>query len=293
MAQYPVEDSAGILEGVNYLLSGPAGLGQNFQGFADYNQVKIRPTGRAPYVLPNNTTLDPSFYISLTVTGITPVDVDPGTGETRQIQVNFTASPAYTNAPFQYGDRLTISNTVATGPDPDFFNGTYTVLSSTTTSVTLFTRNPFTWPSYSSGGTVGRNFDNTTVSTDCNSFVTIYGPTDRVFISNQLRCDFTYNYSTASTFDVVLQINRYRGFPEGNDFIFYLDGLVSQQTYPYTADPAKTGTFNAIFTTAIDSPSFGYYWYICEIKFVKKTGDVTPGVFTAGLRSLTAQVIKE
>ena len=38
MAKFPVEigDSEGIIDSVNYLLSGPGGLGQNFQGFSDY-----------------------------------------------------------------------------------------------------------------------------------------------------------------------------------------------------------------------------------------------------------------
>ena len=48
-----------------------------------------------------------------------------------------------------------------------------------------------------------------------------------------------------------------------------------------------------IFTTVLDKPGFGYYWYICEVRFDIVSGDVTPGVFTTGLRSLTAQVIKQ
>jgi hypothetical protein len=94
-----------------------------------------------------------------------------------------------------------------------------------------------------------------------------------------------------------LQINRYRGVIDDRtaqqDFRFLLDGLVSEQTFSYTADSTKTGTFNSIFTTAIDSPSFGYYWYICEITFKPLASDVKPGTFETGLRSLTAQVIKE
>jgi hypothetical protein len=288
MAQFPVEDSAGILEGVNYLLSGPAGLGQNFQGFSAYDPVYVRPTGRAPFVLAGTSTLDPSFYINWPITNIVPIDLD-GSGETNKITVTFTASPAYTNPPFQYGDVLTVD-----GVDDPFYDDTYTVFESTATTVTLFTSQRYAWPAYVSGGTIGRDYNDTLVSTDCNALVTIYGPTDRVFISNQLQCDFTYDYGSASTFDVVLQINRYRAFPTGTDeFRFYLDGVVTEQTYNYTADSSKTNSFNAIFTTAIDAPSFGYYWYICEIKFQNKTGDVTPGVFTAVLRSLTAQVIKE
>ena len=49
MAQYPVADSAGIIEGVNYLLSGPTGLGQNFDGFNSIKPAYITSYFRAPF----------------------------------------------------------------------------------------------------------------------------------------------------------------------------------------------------------------------------------------------------
>ena len=33
MSQYPIVNRDDLIDGVNYLLSGPSGLGQNFQGF--------------------------------------------------------------------------------------------------------------------------------------------------------------------------------------------------------------------------------------------------------------------
>ena len=36
-------------DSVNYLLSGPGGLGQNFQGFSDYNQGQITGNERIPF----------------------------------------------------------------------------------------------------------------------------------------------------------------------------------------------------------------------------------------------------
>ena len=291
MSQFPVEDSAGILEGVNYLLSGPAGLGQNFEGFADYVPVFVRPTGRQPFVLPIDTTLDPSFYLDIPINNVVAVDSEI-------IEVTFTTP--FATAPFQFGDRIRLENVVDTPTitSDTVFDGSYTVFSCTATEVQLYDPgNSYDWPTYVSGGNLLRDFTNTLVSTDCNARVTIFGPTDRVFISNQLQCNFTYDYTSGGAFDVVLQINRYRGVIDDRtaqqDFRFLLDGLVSEQTFPYTANSTKTGTFNSIFTTAIDSPSFGYYWYICEITFKPLTSDVEPGTFEAGLRSLTAQVIKE
>jgi hypothetical protein len=59
-----------------------------------------------------------------------------------------------------------------------------------------------------------------------------------------------------------------------------------------------------IFTTVLDQPSFGYFWYIVDVYFstydltdpenpVAYPGDAAPGIMTVGLRSLSAQVVKE
>ena len=60
-AKYPVElsDQEGIVDAVNYLLSGPAGLGQNFAGFSSYSPVYVTGNFRIPY-----TQVDPaSLYV--------------------------------------------------------------------------------------------------------------------------------------------------------------------------------------------------------------------------------------
>jgi len=53
MAQFPVLTAQGILEAINFLLSGPSGIGQNFDGF--YSTVPTYATGNyvSPYVTPN------------------------------------------------------------------------------------------------------------------------------------------------------------------------------------------------------------------------------------------------
>jgi hypothetical protein len=48
-----------------------------------------------------------------------------------------------------------------------------------------------------------------------------------------------------------------------------------------------------IFTSAIDSPSFGYYWYILELAFEVLSGDLTINTVSTDLRGLTAQVVKQ
>ena len=107
----------------------------------------------------------------------------------------------------------------------------------------------------------------------------------------------------ASEFDIVVQINRYAGFvnqKNTSDYLFTFDKTVSQQVFTYSTTASGTvSPGQVIFTTVLDQPSFGYWWYICEVSFNNQDqngnsypGNAEPGVFTAGLRSLTAQVIK-
>jgi hypothetical protein len=300
MAQYPIEsgDQEAISEGLNYLLSGPAGLGQNFQGFSAYLPAYLRPSFRQPWDLPIDSTLNPSVYLAIPINNIT-VPVNPG----RQIVLTFTTAQA--TAPFEYGDRLDVVGVVAAGVDPDFFNGGYTVFSSTTTEVTLFTSGTFTWPAYVSGGTVGRNYlDGTAMDTECNARVTVSGPTDQVFVSAQLDLEWEYDCTTATDYNVVIAITRLRGFPTdtpgSNDYLFKDTVLVSEKSFAKSVT-AGTGTQNleSVFTTVLDGPNldFGYYWYILTVKFVMPQTtppfDTTIGRATTRLRSLTAQVIKQ
>ena len=60
MSQFPVEfsskDSEGLVEAVNYALSGPAGLGQNFSGYSDSYAGWLRGNIRTPSVQAGYTT---------------------------------------------------------------------------------------------------------------------------------------------------------------------------------------------------------------------------------------------
>lgn len=51
MSKFPVtsSDDSGIIGALNYLLSGPSGLGQNFEGFSNYNQGQITGNERTPF----------------------------------------------------------------------------------------------------------------------------------------------------------------------------------------------------------------------------------------------------
>jgi hypothetical protein len=409
MAQFPIVSQEGLFEAVNYLASGPAGLGQNFDGFSAYQPAYMTGQFRQPYTVSTATTSIPQWYVApINITAINPIFITTGTTTTQFIEVFFTAQP---KIPFSQGDsifidgvidnnsgvptdnaHLTLSgNRVAvtatttfknisptiisgsgTGPisldialytttattystgttvstntyitvntdDNDdyidgngfvpgnqlkvtgnllggttpandltitlnsvssFYNDSYTsgVLLCSTSSVILQTRNLYAWPTYISSGTIQKNQSAGAVSTDANARVTVQGPTQIVFISSQLTLDFTYTCSTASTFDVLVQINRYRGFIDtagqgAVDYLFDYEATVSEQSHSYSSTSSGSASAGQnIFTTVLDQPSFGYFWYLAEVVFNPKTGNAKPETFTVGLRSLTAQVIKQ
>ena len=268
-AKYPVEisDQEGIVDAINYLLSGPAGLGQNFDGFSDYNPAYLTGTFRAPFTVPITTTPPPTLYQAPINIGNITVPANPGA------IIDVTYSSAQSPVPFAEGDTVTISGVTPSFYDDDYRRG---VLEPTSTGVVVQYTSELTWPAYVSGGTIEKNASNTDVSTDCNGRVTVYGPTDKVFLSAQLNLDFTYDCTTASEWDIRIKIDRYAGFPTttagDNEFLFDLDTngnpVVSEQVTHYSESAAGTsGNVEYIFTTVLDQPSFGYYWYILDIVF--------------------------
>ena len=297
MSQFPIEigDDAATNEAVNYLLSGPAGLGQNFQGFSAYLPAYVRPSGRQPWDLPVTVgdpptaqPLNPSIYLDIPINNIT---ASPNPGQ----EIVLTFNTPLATAPFQYGDSVDLA-----GVTPSFYNDAYTVFSCTTNDVTLFTAGTYTWPAYVSNGSVGRNYMNYPNSTDCNARVTVTGPTDQVFVSAQLDLSYEYECFNNISYDVVVRISRGKGFPDttpgSNDYLFADFITISEKTFTKTVTVGSgTDTLEAIFTTVLDGPNldFGYYWYILEVEFVALITDVTIGRATTGLRSLTAQVIKQ
>lgn len=277
ISKYPLElsDEEGITDAVNYLLSGPAGLGQNFDGFSDYNPLYIRPTFARPFTLPVTTTLAPYWYLRLVATAATPTPSNP----TNQITIDFTNIYGWTTPPFQFGDRLRLSGFVASGVDPDFWNGSYYVFSSTPTSVTLYTSGTYTWPAVVTFGSIVRDFVDYAVSTDCIAEVVVDSYTQRVFITAQV--EFTYDvqfesipplpaYFTSQNWDIVIQVNRYSiGRNENGNQVYSFQKTVSQKILSETYGAPGAGEGSATFTTVIDQQlNFGSYAYILEIAFV-------------------------
>jgi len=303
MSQYPVQDEAGLYEGVNYLLSGPSGLGQNFAGFSAFNESWITGNFRLPYGQDSEASL---YVAPIALSNAEQLD-------SRTIRYTFAAAQA--QPPFSLGNGLTV-----TGITPSSYNSSSLraagasilqigVIQCTTTSVTVRTRAPVaSLGSYVSGGeisfVVAGNYDDSAYnSTDCNARVTVTGGTDRVFISAQLNQLITYDVlSGPSEFRVWVAINRYKGYtnedPINPDYLFEFERpSVARKIYTYTG-LTGTGTLpelETIFTAVVDQPVPGYYWYLVEVVYeYPAEGGVEVQVLKAetNLRSLSAQVVK-
>jgi hypothetical protein len=288
MPSYPVADDQSIREGLDYLLSGPAGLGQNFQGFSSSDVGYVTGNFRLPY---GSTTPVP-LYVAPISLGTSQV-LTPG----NMWQLTFAS--AQPTAPFTLGSPI-----VVTGAADSFYNGSYQPIGAvicTTTAVTA--RTVGFYPGYPSttGGTVKFSVINLgEVSTDCNARVNVTGGTDRVFVSGQFTAKISYSGSVSSNLTYTVAINRYVGFenddPVNPDYRFLFDKTIAQQVYSGGSYSGLTGTGtitqSTVFGTVVDNPPIGYYWYILELRFDRSVGDVEITQCETGLRSLSAQVVK-
>jgi hypothetical protein len=318
MSKFPVEsnDSEGMRDAVNYLLSGPGGLGQDFAGFNDYEDPWARnaagdPEPKVPAYLTGNFrapfTQTPAvaklFVSAIGVSNAEQID-------SRTVKYYFAGAPL-ASVPFAVGNGLTIY-----GITPSTFNssslrnagssiGAIGVIECTTSYVIVRTRAPIETPlgTYVSGGNIEySSTDIGYVSTDCNARVAVTGGTEKVVVGGQLDQIISYEcFDPTVDFQVTVSINRYNGFPTNDpvnpEFLFDVQyPPVVSKTYTFTG-LSGTGTLpmiETVFTPVIDQPPPGYYWYILEVRFdLIDAGyvEVTQDEFR--LRSLLAQSVKQ
>jgi hypothetical protein len=288
MAQFPIaiDDQEGLVDAVNNLLSGPSGLGQNFAGFSSYTPAWLTGNFRVPYT--QNTLAD--LYVA-------PIPLSQSEmldGRTWK----FTFATEQAVPPFANGNGIEVA-----GSENSFYNdvyGTIGVTECTTTYVIARTSTSYAVVAPSPGGEVFLVTGTSAISTDANARVTVTGGTDRVFISAQIDNTIEYAVTTApATLTYTVEINRYYGFPNNDptnpDFVFNYSGTVAQKIYNFT-QLTGSGTVpqqETIFTALLDQPAIGFYWYILELsfEFTSGTGQVITSEF--GLRSLSAQVVKQ
>jgi hypothetical protein len=295
MSKFPVEisDKEGIVDAVNYLLSGPQGLGQSFSGFSASDPGFVTGNFRVPYGATSG--------VKLYVPPIALSTAEMLDGATYK----FTFAAAEPTPPFKLGNNIEVA-----GVADSWYNDSYTqigVIECTTTYVVA--RGSGTFYEIvppSTGGTVTRETAGSFISTECNAKVTVTSATDRVFISGQINNLISVAATTTSTLMYQVLINRYRGYPNTDPtnpgFLFDLDGVnatIAYRDYTFQIDPVAPVNYpllpetDTIFASVIDSPGPGYYWYILEILFQPAGGDVQPEYSETYYRGFTAQVVKQ
>lgn len=368
MSQYPLDTKTDLVEAVNYLLSGPGSLGQNFQGMSavgldavtseyQYGPIQTYLTGmtipgsleyRTPAELPGAVDYPadplapgPNYPIwntlpgGLPIIGITPIT---STGHKIEVIVTIGTLVDESQTPFANGQQIVLS-----GVTPSSYDGTYTVvdyLPSATLSpfvVTLFSETEQTWDAYTSGGvvTINDNFTGTAQQrffTGNQAVVSVSGPSDRVFVSSQMNDLIVYTYTKFQAIlaynpKLELQLNRYKAvsattLPDIGTQAIYASAIDNAGTYAgfnwvfdknivtvaeiinwdvlgsqvYTNDLG-----DVIFNNVIDNPGIGVYLYAFQISMEISNRDLAPntgaillvGASTTGVRSFTAQVIKQ
>lgn len=313
MAQFPVSDSAGVIEGVNYLLSGPSGLGQNFDGYKSFVPEYVTSYFRAPFVLPKDpANADRTKWLTspISISTITPIDEF-------NFQVNFAS--AQPTPPYSIGQGCFITGSTASGSDPGFYNAYWTppgVVTCSTTNVVIRTNQAYTLPT-GTGGFIRLDASDTYVSTAGNGRVQVFGPNDRVFVTGEINFDYDYTSDSAGSQDVYVAINRYVGFidtqdPVNNELRFLGPDTIVEKRRIVPIPGSGTGTITnqeVSFTTVIDSPTYtvkengqnvikgyGFYWYLLELYFDSSNSSgatVLPTQVTTNYLNFTAQVIKQ
>lgn len=298
MSKFPVEksDEEGQVDAVNYLLSGPAGLGQNFSGksFQAVGDV-FTASPRGP------------FTTSLGSTSLYVAPISLSTSEMLdEVTYKFTFSTPEIVPPFNLGCPVVVSG--VTDPTYDQIFSPIGVVECTTTYVIVRSDIPITVVSPSTGGTVEFNvvFSVDGIITDCQATATVTSPTDSVFLSGQIGFAFVYDCISDSTLYVAVSIFRQKIINVGSPSkpIYTTDDGVTlfNQIFDYTLSTGATGTenINAIFTSFIDQDNasgvpvtIGNYLYSLRIDFTTLDGTVHVTTVGAQTRTLTCQVVKQ
>jgi len=318
MAQFPVSDDQGIIDGLNYVLSGPVSLGQNFTGFTSSDIYDFTGAYRPPFALINTST-DHIPMVKMYVAPIALSTSEMLDGRT----LKFTFATPQADPPFVVGQGCEVEGVADSFYNDQFFNPGIIECTTDYLIVRLLSEYPLR-PS-SAGGTLrfnivewGQN------STDCNGKVTVTSPTDRVFITAQLNNKIVVNSEVDGSCYYIVKLNRLTGFPNNNpinpDYLFDDSVTLASKTviltnptgtmleinpdwnpvvpvdgvYPVVSVPVKTGEFDVetLFASVLDQPGPGYYWYLVEIEFVANGTPLEIDACQLSLRSFTSQVVK-
>jgi hypothetical protein len=260
MATYPIGggDEQGLLEAVNYVASGPSGLGQYNVGFNKSTNAWITGNFRLPY---SNTTFTRTYVAPIALSTSEWLD---------DLTWKYTFTTPQAVAPFTIGNNITVS-----GVTPSDYDGTFSrvgVVECTTTYVIARASGPYPNPGTTgTGGTVSLEViyfdfpttgDYITISTDCNGILSVVGPEDYVnlsaFITRQNALGISGKVvepGSNGNFGFAVQLNRYKAFNSGTaanpQYFYEFDTTVAEQTQQLFL----TGGLGQILTLSIDATS--------------------------------------
>jgi len=288
MPQFPVSDAQGIQDGLNYVLSGPSGTGQNFSSFGSGDLGDLTGNFRPPYTIYNATTTP---AVDLYVAPISLSTAEMLDGRTWK----YTYTTPLAQPAFQLGQPITVL-----GVANPFYDGTFTtigVIESTTTYVVARSQETYTVVANSTGGTVELNSMAARISTDCNAKVTVTSAQDRVVLSAQLNNTIYVDPANLpGTLEYKVEINRYVASPTNDvanpDYRFAYESTVISKTLDLAVTVSQQSPEETLFINFIDQPGPGYYWYILEVTFTDLAGGQIVTNSQVDLRSFTAQVLK-
>ena len=242
MASYPITggDDANLLEAVNYVASGPSGLGQQLEGFSSYTSTNLTGNFRVPF-----TATGAKLYVA-PIPLATAEWLDDYTWK-------YTFATPQASAPFALGNGVTIS-----GVTPSDYDGTFLrigVVECSTTYVICREQSSYPNPGViGTGGEIGLNVTSGTgaeISTDANAFVSIDGGNSLVSVTAQLDLS-AFNYAvtytdyptTAPELNIYVLIYRYVAINVGTitnpQYRFVPDNIVSKQRIYNTTVTAYT-----------------------------------------------------
>jgi hypothetical protein len=281
MAKYPVEnaDADGIADGVNYVLSGPSGIGQQLEGFSGYDSTQLTGNFRVPF-----TATGASLYVE-PIPLVSSEWLDDYTWK-------YTFAAAQPSAPFSLGNPVRV-----TGVTPSDYNGTFLrigVVECSTTYVICREQTPYPNPGViGTGGQIELNVvdalnsgEGAEIATDANAFVSIDGGNSLVSIAAQVDIS-PFDYAVLYTdypaevpeLNIYVLIYRYVAINVGTipnpQYRFVPDKIISQELLynaplnDYTQGVPLTYTF---VSGTSDAASGGIY--------TSQTSDSTSGLGT-------------
>lgn len=269
MSKFPVEltDSDGIVDAVNYLLSGNSSLGQNGQTFFSYQPSYVTGNFRIPF----------SNSSSVTYLYVAPISLSTSTW-LDDFTWKYEFAVAQVNAPFAIGNNVTV-----TGVSPSDYDGTYNktgVVECTTTYVIVRSVDPYPNPGPGTGGTIElfvTSGPGATMSTDCNAFATVSGGNEVVSVSGQIDLpSFEYQVFEAGTLNVSAELNRYiavsNNNPNNPQYFFEFDKTLMSKTLYSETVPGTVGVITALSFSGTKPVTAGEFYNIQSFQMTVLTG---------------------